>query len=1046
MTVAAVVVAAALALGSCGPRQGAEGLEVHSVEAWGSAAEAGLLPGDVLLAWSRGEDRGTFDSPLDLRLLEQEQAPRGPVRLEVRRGGARLGLRIGADLWRLEVRPSSGGGGAGPRAEHRAALDHEAGGRPADAARAWGRLAATYEHPDLVAWARGREGRAWIRAGEVESGQGAFASARSALGSPALQALLWHREAVELTRRGRYGDAKSAVDQAISLRRDVDPQSPALAASLIRAAECEKWLGRTDIAFELSRDTLNIAEPLPLGRGLEARAYGAMASSAYVDGDYDTAATHFLHALDQQRGRPGPFSAWLAYSLGQIRRVQGNLDGAERLYRQAEGDLRSTRADDSLMPRILLELGHLYERSGDVERSQAVLERALLDLPQPSLDATRARISLAVASHHRGQRQAADRLTEEVLGEIAELDPNPLAAMHLDSAVGSLLTIRDRPREALPFLERAVEARRRTTAGGLPVAASLQPLAWALFDLGELDRAEAVLTEALEILDSAEPRGVTAMSALNVLGEVHRARGDAEAAERRWRRGLDILEVLRSGIRDPEARARFTQDYYDYYPGLAELLVERGRADEALVLLDGSRGRAARGDVLRRAPGRPAHGQESSDREGRRLDREIARLLARLGRLPAATSAAEIGKLRGDIRRLKLEREVRGETLRHATAPRPFQDDPEPLTLEELRAQLDPDSAFLLYSVRRRSFLLFVLTHRTLDAFALDVDRDTLERRVDVLRSLIARGNRAADGEPEPYGPALMEQAARLYDLVLRPADTALKGVRHLRISAEGPLASLPFAALVGDRKSGEFLAQRHILTRIPSLGVLEHHRTDGVQPQAGSFVAFGDPTYPPEHDLVQGLGLRPLPGSGREVARIAELFPEAEVFVGDRATEGAARRWLGRARYLHVAAHALLDRRFPRDSSLAFAQGQGPGPSAHDGLLHAWEIAEHGPVSAEIVTLSACETGVGTEQKGEGLQGLAQTFHWLGARSVVASLWRVDDDGAAELMVRFYARVRDGHPPGEALALARRELITNGSTRLAHPHVWAAFTLSGEG
>jgi CHAT domain-containing protein len=137
-----------------------------------------------------------------------------------------------------------------------------------------------------------------------------------------------------------------------------------------------------------------------------------------------------------------------------------------------------------------------------------------------------------------------------------------------------------------------------------------------------------------------------------------------------------------------------------------------------------------------------------------------------------------------------------------------------------------------------------------------------------------------------------------------------------------------------------------------------------------------------------------------------------------------------------------LLDPRFPLDSALALSAPARSTRPGDDGLLQAWEIFERLRLSADLVTLSACETALGLEAQGEGLLGLTRAFHYAGARTVLSSLWSVSDRSTAELMHRFYAHLRAGAAKDQALALAQREML---SSPYRHPYHWAAFQLDGD-
>jgi CHAT domain-containing protein len=232
-----------------------------------------------------------------------------------------------------------------------------------------------------------------------------------------------------------------------------------------------------------------------------------------------------------------------------------------------------------------------------------------------------------------------------------------------------------------------------------------------------------------------------------------------------------------------------------------------------------------------------------------------------------------------------------------------------------------------------------------------------------------------------------------------------------------------------------------------------------------GQLVAFGDPRYPSVsgdraealHDLearsavARGVSFIPLPASRREVAAIAALFPgSARTFVGADATEERAKSVADEARYVHFAAHGVLDERFPLNSALALTIPAKPAEGQENGLLQAWEVFDQVRLDADLVALSACETALGKEMGGEGLLGLVRAFHYAGARSVLASLWAVADMSTSDLMKRFYGHLKAGRRQDEALRLAQMEMIrgrpSGARARRVSPYHWAAFQLSGSG
>src|SRR6185295_587152 len=129
-------------------------------------------------------------------------------------------------------------------------------------------------------------------------------------------------------------------------------------------------------------------------------------------------------------------------------------------------------------------------------------------------------------------------------------------------------------------------------------------------------------------------------------------------------------------------------------------------------------------------------------------------------------------------------------------------------------------------------------------------------------------------------------------------------------------------------------------------------------------------------------------------------------------------------ARYLHFACHGTLDEHFPLNSAIALTIPEKPAEGQDNGLLQAWEVFDHVRLDADLVTLSACKTGLGKEMGGEGLLGLMRAFQYAGARSVMGTLWAINDKSTTRLMRRFYGHLKAGRSRDEALRAAQIDLI----------------------
>lgn len=348
---------------------------------------------------------------------------------------------------------------------------------------------------------------------------------------------------------------------------------------------------------------------------------------------------------------------------------------------------------------------------------------------------------------------------------------------------------------------------------------------------------------------------------------------------------------------------------------------------------------------------------------------------------------------------------------------------------------------------------VYVLSEPQSTAWLLDRDqvrmvriggRRAIERLVRQYRAHLSR---LPDGQEADYKRISRE----LYKALVRPLEPGLRADRTLAIVPEGILYYLPFEALLAD--SGRFLVEDHPIVYAPSVSVLASlSRNREGDPRRRELLAYGDPQFAAGQSFkgkVEGLyrsaGFRfvRLPASRDEVLRIGKYFPpEARTLrLGREATEESVKRTeLSAYRRLHFATHAVLDERIPARSGVVLSQ---VGKGREDGILHANEVAQL-KLDADLVVLSACQTGLGQLVGGEGMVGLTRSFFHAGARRVAMSLWDVNDVSTARLMKEFYGSLVSGRSAAEALRRAKLSFLHSPAPLARHPHFWAGFVLSG--
>jgi CHAT domain-containing protein len=194
-----------------------------------------------------------------------------------------------------------------------------------------------------------------------------------------------------------------------------------------------------------------------------------------------------------------------------------------------------------------------------------------------------------------------------------------------------------------------------------------------------------------------------------------------------------------------------------------------------------------------------------------------------------------------------------------------------------------------------------------------------------------------------------------------------------------------------------------------------------------------------------RGFSLVRLPFTRDEVLGIGNLYPSSQrqVYLGEDAREEAVKsEQLDAYRYIHFASHGFIDESHPGRSGILFSRSQN---SSEDGVLQMGEIMRL-KLNADLVTLSACSTGLGKLVNGEGVLGLTRAFFYAGARNVTVSLWNVNDSATATLMKSFYENLNRGLPKSAALRQGKLRLLRGENKVWRHPYFWAPFVLVGEG
>ena len=1070
-----------LALGSAGRA------DVVVVEAWpgGETAKSKLKAGDRLVSWRRAATRaspaasGAFHAPWEVDDLELAQVPRGPIAVVYTRAGKSMVVRLGGGEWRLRTRPEAESDMALWQTLDRAA-DLAAKARYADAKVEWekAREASLRIKDDrLRALVLRSEARTLIF---LQDGKGAEEALRETLairartdpGGPP-QALALAALALFLGNfKGQEKEGEELVRNALAIVEKRAAGSLVHAGVLRAAGSLATRRDDLDEASSRLTRALAIASRLAPKGDIAESCYNELGKIARMRGDFAAAEADQRRALAivLERDPDGVFAAAVWNSLGVIRKQRGDLRGAEEAYGRAAALFERAAPGSMNVAGITANLGNVALERGDFALADDRHRRALAireKLSPESRDVAASLGDLARAVALEGRSEDAKALVQRAAELARKLAPASLAEA---SALQRLAEIEGGLGEwpaAEEHLRGALAIGAKLAPRGLASAGVRRMLADALLAEGRPADALPLARESAEFHRRVVPGSTSEAIAWDVLAKVLAGTADDAGAEEAFESGLSALEEqadkLGVAYDGAAAFATWTADVYRDY---IDFLVARGRGADALHVLERSRARRllsmlkTRDVIAGRLPEALAKRRGSLAAAEAEVEKSLAALDPEKDAPKLEAAQAKLRDLRAARAGLVSQLAASDPLFAHALHP-------QPLDLAAVRAALDPGTLFLAWAVEPTRTLMFVVPAGTgEDAKGLHVQpialgAEEIRREVEIYRSLLASG--------EAGEARARVQAGHLGDLLLGPAATLLAGAERLLLAPDGPLLALPFGALTAPGSGGAWLVERLPFVVAPSATAFAEMRHAVAAKGPARLVVFADPALPEEAekpapetafgDAARGgegtplaryrKGLAPLPGAREEAKAIAGLWMGPKiVYSGAAATRERAHR-LGRSvRYAHFATHALVDFRFPMESALALAPGKGGGRLEETaGLLPAWDIIDSMRLDADLVTLSGCETGLGSGDGGEGLVGLSRAFQIAGARTVAASLWSVSDRSTKELMTRFYRGLVRGQRKDDALRSAQRALISGeAGAAFAHPWHWAAFELFGDG
>jgi len=718
--------------------------------------------------------------------------------------------------------------------------------------------------------------------------------------------------------------------------------------------------------------------------------------------------------------------------------------------------------------------------------------------PRPSAGLAEAeRLNRQVIQLYRqGKYAEAIPLAERVLQiSETELGPShPDTATNLNNLAG-LYQAQGRYAEAEPLYQRALKIRETELGPSHPdTATSLNNLAGLYQAQGRYAEAEPLYQRALKISETElGPSHPNTATSLNNLAGLYQAQGQTNLAVSYLQRGLAIEERnldLNLAIGAEGQKQDYMRTISGTTNGAISLHLQAASNNPAAARLAFTTLLQRKGRIFDALASTQQVLRQQLDPETQKLFDQLRQAQTQLanlvyGGLGNRTPDAyhqEIAKLEAQVRELEAQLNTRSAAFRQAN---------QPVTLEAVQQQIPADAA-----------LVEIVQYQPFDFKARQGERFGSQRYAAYV--LLATGEpRWADlgpvAEVEPllqrfqegitnediWGDELQRRAQALEAKLMAPVRSLTGDKRQILLSLDGELNRIPFAALVDPQ--GRYLLENYTITYLSSGRDLL--RLSEAIPSQSPPLVVANPDYSsatatltaaPTGQLDLNRGRRSvnwsavnqfsqLPYSEREGEAIAPLLAQAQLLIGPQATEAAV-KGAQAPKILHLATHGFFlpnnPARRPEAAGLAESRPTGPNPEnpllrsglvfaganqrqtqnnqGEDGILTALEVTGLNLRGTQLVVLSACDTGKGDIQTGEGVYGLRRAFALAGAESLVFTLWAVDDEVTQRMMVEYYRRLAAGEGRSEAMRQVQLKVLSS-NRNFSHPRYWAAFMPSGQ-
>ncbi|HKW63307.1 MAG TPA: CHAT domain-containing tetratricopeptide repeat protein [Candidatus Acidoferrum sp.] len=871
--------------------------------------------------------------------------------------------------------------------------------------------------------------------------------------------------------KGQFKEAEETAKQALALSEKMGDKKRIMVA-LMYLGSAYAYEGNELEALEIFKRTADLARETGNRKGLS-RALNNISGVLGNLGRYEESLSYMYQCMDVARELGDlPMQYTVLTNIGSLYMATGDPDKAEAPLQES------------------LRIGRDLKHSDLVSNpSKVATEKSLILLGGMASAREHYQAALKYFDQVRESQPDSAQTQVELL--------NSMAFVH--QRLGEYQKAEELFQKAIPIAEKANTA---------DLATLIVNLGETQESLGQFNEALASEDRALAVLRKIGAIPDSAWQAEQRIGHIDRALGRMEEALAHYETSIHAIEHLRVvGLNTEAGRAGFGSLSRSVYDETADLLYNMHHEPEALEMAERGRARAFL-DML--AFSRTGLAEDLTPEQRKREDEILAHISSVQKNLwKENTPAEEEKRLKAQLTSAENDLEAFHVSVRQSNPRYASVQYTEPIIVGLIQKHLLDDRTVLLeFLLGEKRSLVWTVSKQKLSVAVLP-PRKEIEAEVAAYRKLLTdktsaltlqsalseiqrRGKHLYASLLQPVANAIPPGSSLLIvpdgNLGYLPFESLIAGSRR---TSSGELQSLylldkfaiayaPSAsALAAVREAntkiqdrpkmllafGDPIAQTEsaVAKNAPANGATRSPETEQVPSAQKTDSSTTQPSIPSATDspatpapsavpmavsaeyAERGFSLSRLPFTRDEVLGISKLYPasQRQIYLGEDAREETVKsEKLDLYRYIHFASHGFIDESHPDRSGILFSRAPN---SSEDGVLQMGEIMRL-KLNADLVTLSACSTGLGKLVNGEGILGLTRAFFYAGARNVTVSLWNVNDSATATLMKYFYVNLNRGLPKNAALRQAKLSLLHSQNPLWRHPYFWAAFVLVGEG